>query len=232
VADVEVQTLLIVVLQVLVQETGLAQLERTEFEEVLAHWHVLHVARHLEFVLRTVVDEGVQEQQAVTEQFQEQLVAGRERFDLQQEMPITFDDVHDLLVKVDVVQNDLPLNVDRGLQTGQTVERRPSLLPEVLEQKLQSLPHPVDKIEQDRVVLEVGQLIVLIDPDLTGLRQQPNLTVNLDRLLEFVLLLLLGDNDELLQGLDDLGLRKELLGKQLDGGVVDVEGVVVVEEQE
>lgn len=72
----------------------------------------------------------------------------------------------------------------------------------------------------------------MIEPDLTRLGEHSDLLVVLDCFFELLLLVLGGDKDDLLQVLDEVGLEVELVGDELDGGVVDIVGVVVVEEEQ
>lgn len=72
----------------------------------------------------------------------------------------------------------------------------------------------------------------MIEPDLTRFGEHSDLLVVLDCFFELLLLVLRGDKDDLLQVLDEVGLEVELVGDELDGGVVDIVGVVVVEEEQ
>lgn len=70
---------------------------------------------HFLFVLRTVEDKGIEKEKTVLEEFKEKLVVSGCGFDMHQEMFVIFEDVHDLLLCVDVVQDDLTLEVYLGL---------------------------------------------------------------------------------------------------------------------
>lgn len=229
---IKIQTLFVVVLEVLDQEPGLSDFEGAEFEEVLADGYVLDVFCHFLFVLGAVVDEGVEEEQAVLEQLQEELVASGGGLDVDEEVLVVLEDVHDLLFRVDVVEDDLPLEVYLGLQAGQGVEGRPAFLPEAVDEGLEDGADAVDEVEDDRVVLEVDGLVVAVEPHLAGLGQQPDLAIVLDEFGEFLLLLPLSHEDDGLQFLDEVAFGVDLIGDEPDRCVVDVVGIVVVEEQQ
>lgn len=97
----------------------MADLKRAKFQEVLTDGYVLDVFCHFLFVLWAVVDECIEEEEAVLEEFEEEfeeeLVVSGGGFDVDEEMLVIFEDVHDLLLSVDVVEDYLTLEVYLGL---------------------------------------------------------------------------------------------------------------------
>lgn len=64
-------------------------------------------------------------------------------------MLVIFEDVHDLLLSVDVVEDDLALEVYLGLQTGEGIEGSPALLTEATDQIFEHGADAVDEVEDD-----------------------------------------------------------------------------------
>jgi hypothetical protein len=89
----------------------------------------------------------------------------------------------------------------------------------------------VDKVQDDRVVLEMGVLILAVEPDFARLNQQTHLLVLLDHLLVHVVLCLVHNEDDFLQVLQKVVFGEDFLHEQRYRLEVNIVGVGVIEQQ-
>ena len=104
---------------------------------------------HFLFVFRAVVDKSIQEEETILEEFQKELVVSGSGLDMDQKMLVIFEDVHDLLLSIDVVEDDLTLEVDLGLQACKGIEGSPTLLTESADQVFEHGADAVDEVQDD-----------------------------------------------------------------------------------
>lgn len=127
----------------------MADFDGAKLKEILTNRHILNMLSHLLLVLWAVVDKCIKEEHAVLEHFEEELVAAGDCLYLHQVVPVILEDVHDLLLRVHVVQDYLPLQVYLTLQACQRVKRSPSFFAEAVDQQLEDGPQAIDEVEHD-----------------------------------------------------------------------------------
>lgn len=101
---IELYALLIVVLQVLHDEHGLAQLHLINIATIVPEIGVLHHALQLVFVLGRVIDEHIEEQKAVFKERDQQSIVAVDgpRFYLKHQGPVLADELDELFVDAQV----------------------------------------------------------------------------------------------------------------------------------
>ena len=142
-------------------------------------------------------------------------------------MYIVLEEGQNFLIQVQITEYYLLLPYNILLQPNNGIKNiiRPSMMmrifPISFNRQRNNTLNLINKIQQNRVILIIRRLIVLIQPDLGGLYKQPQLLIKRHHFPIHLMLLLRANKDDPVKRLQELRLSKNLSDQQRHSPHVD-----------